>query len=311
MNKLNEAAFLRSLAMNDDDVDQPKQGCPDPNIFWALMQKDRRDGEMAEELRNHIAICPDCRDLAVRLLAFHRAVKGEPNQKAEESWAEARPQLNQWIDQFLDQQARAEAEPAAKPVILIPPRRKFFRLTWAVPLAAGMALLAIVLFIESRHPGDSSEPAQIASGPVQPAPGNSQMPQSTQSPDQQLLKQGESGEVPDTILFSGGERMTLKLTSVEKQEDGSYRVKGMLVPLDSQNATVDSAQVTGIVVPGQNGRIALQVGKAGFKNKSYRVSQDDVGQPISGILLNEQQKPKVGGTIDIQVERGPQLQVER
>ena len=82
MSKLNEAAFLRSLAINDEEIDQPKQGCPDPNIFWALMQKDRRDSEMAEELRDHLAICKDCRDLTARLFAFHRSAVGERDPEA-------------------------------------------------------------------------------------------------------------------------------------------------------------------------------------------------------------------------------------
>jgi hypothetical protein len=320
MSTLQEAAFLRSLSLDDAEVDRPEGTCPQPGILWSLMQKDAGESTLAEDLRNHIAVCPSCLDLATRLNAFHRAVRGEINRKAEKSWAESRPRLNQWLDTFLEQ-TQPEVRPAPKPMALVTPpvRRRFFRLAWAMPLAAAMAVLAVVLLVQSRHTGGQQSGAQIATGPLQPENHPSAAPPNAPSADQPMLMKnnGEvpagnsAGEVPETIAFNGGERLKLQLTSVELLEDGSYQLTGRLAPIDSQNAVLDSAEVSGIYRPAQpQGRLELSINAAGFKNRSYRVLPNGIDDQVRAVTLHDHVVPRIGETVEIRVKHGPNLHLE-
>ncbi len=321
MSQLQEAAFLRSLSLDEEEVDRPERTCPQPGILWSLMQKDAGESTLAEELRNHIAVCPSCLELATRLNAFHRAVQGQVNRKAEASWPESRPRLNQWLDSFLEQQGQPEARPAPKPLVLVTPpvRRRFFRLAWAMPLAAAVAVLVVVLLIQGRHTGGQHSAAQIATGPLQPENHPSAAPPNAPSADKPMLMKnnGEvpaansAGEVPETIAFNGGERLKLQLTSVELLEDGSYQLTGRLAPIDLQNGVLDSAEVSGIYRPAQpRGRLQLSINAAGFKNRSYRVLPNGIDDQVTAVPLHDHVVPRIGETIEIQVKHGPNLHLK-
>ncbi len=319
MSKLNEAAFLRSLSLDEEAVEQPLDSCPQPTILWALMQKDRSGSEMAEELRNHIAICPSCLDLTKRLYAFHRAVQGEPNQKAEETWAESRPKLNQWIDTFLSEQAKAKSRPAPTPLVLVkqPSRRKLFRLAWAMPLAGVVAVVAILVFVEGRHVDGNHGATQIASAPVRPEGSSSSTPPFGAPPsssDQQMMSNGASEEgsaaaLPETINFSGGERMKLQLSSVQPKDDGSYLVSGTLLPADRISAVFDSAEVSGIFRPAESqDHLKLRIDGAEFKGRDYRAGgMDDL---LDAVATGEHTAPEVGQALEVRVERGPSMHLQ-
>ena len=321
MSKLNEAAFLRSLSLDDEELEQPRGSCPQPSILWMLMQKDRSGSAMAEDLRNHIAVCPSCLDLTRRLYAFHRSVQGEVNRKAEESWAESRPKLNQWIDTFLNDQEQAKAQPAPKPLVLVnpPSRRKLFSLSWAIPLAGAVAVLAILMIVQSRH-ADKNAAAQMASAPIRPednSPSGPSLNAPSSSSGQQLMMnkgvpaEDSAAEVPETISFYGGERMKLQLSSVEAQDDGSYRVRGTLSPVAPLNTVFDSAEVSGIFRPAQpQGRLQLKIAGAELKNRSYRVATAEVDDLLEAIAAGEHAAPQAGQAMEIEVERGPSLRLQ-
>ncbi len=321
MSKLNEAAFLRSLRFDDEEIDQLNTSCPEPGILWAMMQKDRGNSAMAEDLRNHVAVCPSCLDLTKRLYAFQRAQQGQVSPKAEQSWAESRPKLNQWIDRFLDQQQQQrQAQPTPKPVAVIAPRPRTFNLTWAIPLAAGIALLAIVLFVESRHTAvDQNGGTQIATAPVRPgneSPATPSVPART--PDQLLMKkngdaptEASSGQAPPTITFIGNPRMRLLLKSVREMANDSYYVAGTLLPINSQNALFDSADVSGVFASTQpRGHFELKINSATLKGRNYRVSATDGDDQIIAVPVNGQAVPQLEQTIEIEITRGPSLHIE-
>jgi hypothetical protein len=319
VSKLNEAAFLRSLSLDDEEVEHPSGSCPEPSILWALMQKDRSGSEMAEDLRNHIAVCPACLDLTKRLYAFHRSAQGDRSLKAEESWAESRPRLNQWIDTFLEQQDAAQAQPAPKPVVIASSasRRPFFGLGWSIPLAAATAALALIIGVQIWRKSDTVKPSsQIALAPIRPETNSSSAGSGAASSadQQQLMKNQDNAgssatEAPQIISFSGGERMKLRVTSVQAQEDGSYRLTGTLLPVDSQNALLDSANVAGVFLPASpQPHLELRFNTADFRNRSYRVPARGIDDEIQAVPLNQPGAPQVGQTIEIQIEHAPNLQ---
>lgn len=318
MSKLNEVAFLRSLQLDDEEIEQRNSSCPEPGVLWAMMQKDRGDSEMAEELRNHIAVCAACLDLTKRLHAFHRAVQGETNPRAEQSWAESRPKLNQWMDAFLDEPQPTQA-PAPKPLVVVPARRRFSGYSWAIPLAAAVAVLAIVLFVERRHTAtDQDGGKQVATAPVRSGnelPATPSVPAGT--PDQLMLKKNQdasehgSGQAPRTITIAGGERMRLYPKEVRKVANDSYYVAGTLSPISSQNALFDSADVSGVLTSTQpRGRFELKINSATLKNRTYRVSATDGDDQILAVPVSGQVVPQLDHAIEIEITRGPSLHIE-
>jgi hypothetical protein len=318
MSRLNEAAFLRSLLLEEAEIDQPRRSCPEPSILWALMQKDRRDSDMAEDLRNHIAVCPSCLDLTKRLYAFHRSVQGEVSHKAEASWAESRPKLNQWFDDFLHQQ-ESQAQPSRKPLALVPapPQRpRFFNLAWMAPTAvAVVALAAVMVFLSRRASQDQGGTAQVASAPIQPqsgAPSVSSLP--SPPSDQQLMMNNHAdnstAEPPQTIIFNGGERMKLQLISVRPMQDGSYRVTGTLMPIDPQNAPVDSAEVSAVFAARAPGHLELTIKSAEFRSRTYHVPAANIDDVVKAVTVDSHAVPQAGRTIEVEIKSAPNLRIE-
>ena len=313
MTRLNEAAFLRSLLLEEEEVDQPRGACPEPGILWALMQKDRGSSAMTEDLRNHIAVCPSCLDLTKRLYAFHRSVQGEVSHKAEASWPESRPKLNQWLDTFLEEQKSPQAQPSRKPLVLVaaPPRRKFLNFAWMAPTVVAVAALAVVMFFLSRRASeDHSGAAQVASGPIQPQNGSASTSPLTSPPSDQQLMMNSTAEAPQTIVFNGGERMKLQVASVQALEDGSYSITGTLLPIDPQTARVDSAEVSGVFAVQAPGHLELTIKNAEFRNNTYRVPAAAIGDVVKAIAIDSHAVPQAGHTIEVEIKSAPKLQIE-
>jgi len=316
MSRLNEAALLRSLLLEEDEVAQLRGACPEPGILWALMQKDRSGSAMAEDLRNHIAVCPSCLDLTKRLYAFHRSVQGEVSHKAESSWAESRPKLNRWLDTFLEEQKSSQAQPSRKPLVLVPapPRRRLFKLGWMAPAAVAVAALAVVLlFLSHRQSENQSGASQVASAPIQPQSGQpSTSPLTSPPTDQQLMVNNHAEnltEAPQTIALNG-ERMKLQLVSVHGLADGSYSIAGTLLPVDPQKAIIDSAEVSGVFAIQAPGHLELTIKNAEFRNRTYGVPAAAVDDMVKAIAVNNHATPQAGRTIEVEIKSAPELHIE-
>jgi hypothetical protein len=322
MSKLNEVAFLRSLSLDESETEQSRRGCPEPSILWALMQKDRGGSAMAEDLRNHIAVCPACRDLSKRLYAFHRASQGDASAEAKASYAEAQPRLNAWIDNLLasqtqmqtQMQTKAQPQPVPRTVMVVEPPRRFFRWSWGAPLVAALAVLVLVVILETRHshPNPGSETAQIATVPEHAGGDQAQVGSTSGTSNDQtvLMKNDEadsaSSEAPATITLESGEQMKLMLTKLEPRGDGSFAVEGELLPGDPGKADFDSVEVSGMLTPSQpQGRLQLKISSAKFKDKKYSVSG---GGDISAVRLDGHKgAPQPFETLDIQIVHGQAL----
>lgn len=180
--------------LTDSDPPDPGKGsaCPAPAVLWALVEDIPPEGSpLIAGLREHVAQCSRCAELARRFQGFENLEKSaapQPMPTAEAAWAAAAPRLSLRIEQALDR--RAECMQARR-------RQASFWSKWSwLPsfqvsrfayAGAGFALVAVatvasIAYFGRTEPDPGVLQSQTASATVEESASAPQEPESASIP---------------------------------------------------------------------------------------------------------------------------------
>jgi hypothetical protein len=177
MSARGEIELLTEILAADDDRDSGAGiNCPAPTVLWALVEEvPTEQSPLITYLREHVAHCTRCADLAKRFRGFAKlsqTADAKDADPANTAWAAAAPRLNRRIGEMLSYRAVA-SKPQKEPA---PLRRRSWlpsfqlnrlNVAWA---AAGFSLVAIATAVSVTYSSRQAPDAGVVQSEMAQAP---------------------------------------------------------------------------------------------------------------------------------------------